>query len=47
LVVEEAGGCVVNRQGQPLSPGKELTDRFSVIAAATKKLADEIVIALR
>ena len=47
LVVEEAGGCVVNQRGQPLSPVKELTDRFSVIAAATKKLADEIVIALQ
>ncbi len=46
LVVEEAGGCVVNPQGQPLSPAKKLTDRFSVIAASTRKLADEIVAAL-
>ncbi len=46
LLVEEAGGCVVNPRGQPLLPAKELTERFSVIAAATRKLADEIVEAL-
>ena len=43
LVVEEAGGCVVSPQGRPLSSAKELTDRFSVVAASTRKLADEIV----
>ena len=47
LVVEEAGGCVVNERGQPLSSARELTDRFSVIAAATDKLAHEIVGALQ
>ena len=46
LLVEEAGGCVVNPRGQPLSSAKELTYRFSVIAASTRKLADEIVAAL-
>ncbi len=46
LVVEEAGGCVVDPRGQPLSPAKELTDRFSVVAASTRELADEIVAAL-
>ncbi len=46
LVVEEAGGCVVNPRGQPLSPAKKLTDRFSVVAASTRTLADEIVAAL-
>ncbi len=46
LVVDEAGGCVVNPRGQPLSPAKELTDRFSVVAASTRTLADEIVAAL-
>jgi myo-inositol-1(or 4)-monophosphatase len=46
LVVEEAGGCVVNPQGQPLSAAKGLTDRFSLVAASTRKLADEIVAAL-
>lgn len=43
LVVEEAGGCVVDPQGEPLSPAKVLTDRFSVVVAATRALADEIV----
>ena len=43
LVVEEAGGCVLNASGQPLRAAKQLTERFSLVAAATWKLADAIV----
>jgi myo-inositol-1(or 4)-monophosphatase len=46
LVVEEAGGCVLDPRGQPLRAAEDLTERFSVVAAATRKLADEIVEAL-
>ncbi len=30
-------------RGQPLASARDLTERFSLIAAATRKLADEIV----
>lgn len=43
LVVEEAGGCVLSPRGQALRPAANLTERFSLIAAATRKLAKEIV----
>ncbi len=46
LAVEEAGGCLLNPRGQPLPSARDLTERFSLIAAATRKLADEIVEAL-
>ncbi len=46
LVVEEAGGCVVDPEGQTLPPARDLTDRFSLVAASTPELAAEIVEAL-
>ena len=46
LVVEEAGGCVLAPEGQSLSPARNLTDRFSLVAASTRELAGEIVRAL-
>ncbi len=47
LVVEEAGGCLLSPRGQPLPFARNLTQRFSLIAAATRQLADAIVEALR
>lgn len=47
LAVEEAGGCVVNSNGQPLPSARDLTQRFSLVAAATRRLADDIIEALR
>ncbi len=47
LVVEEAGGCVLDALGQPVRAAKQLTERFSLVAAATRKLADDIVETLR
>jgi myo-inositol-1(or 4)-monophosphatase len=47
LAVEEAGGCVLNSDGRPLPFARDLTQRFSLIAAATRQLADAIVEALR
>ena len=47
LVVEEAGGCLLDPRGQPLASARDLTERFSLIAAATRKLAAEIVEALQ
>ena len=46
LAVEEAGGCLLNPRGQPLPCARGLTQRFSLIAAATRQLADAIVEAL-
>ncbi len=43
LAVEEAGGCLLTPSGQPLPSASNLTERFSLIAAATRKLAGEIV----
>ena len=43
LVVEEAGGCLLTPGGQPLPSATDLTEKFSLIAAATRKLADEIM----
>jgi myo-inositol-1(or 4)-monophosphatase len=43
LAVEEAGGCLVNRGGEPLGPFKGLQQRTSLIAAASPELAQEIV----
>jgi fructose-1,6-bisphosphatase/inositol monophosphatase family enzyme len=47
LAVEEAGGCVVNSNGQALPSARDLTQRFSLVAAATRRLADDIIEALR
>jgi len=47
LLVEEAGGCVLDPHGQQLLPAENLTDRFSLIVAATRALADDIVEALQ
>ena len=42
LAVEEAGGCVVNRKGNPLGAMTGLEQRTSLIAAASSELAKEI-----
>jgi len=43
LLVLEAGGCVVAPDGSPLPGVRTLTDRHSLIAAASNDLACEIV----
>lgn len=43
LLVLEAGGCVVAPDGSPLAGVRTLTDRHSLIAAASNDLAGEIV----
>lgn len=43
LAVEEAGGCIVGRDGKPLPPFHKLTDQTCIIAAATRALAERIV----
>jgi myo-inositol-1(or 4)-monophosphatase len=42
LAVEEAGGCVVDRKGNPLGAFTGLEQRTSLIAAASSELAKEI-----
>ena len=42
LAVEEAGGCVVDRKGNPLGALMGLEQRTSLIAAASSELAKEI-----
>ncbi len=42
LAVEEAGGCVVDRKGNPLGALTGLEQRTSLIAAASSELAKEI-----
>ncbi len=46
LAVEEAGGCIVGHDGRPLPPYDCLTDRASLIVAATRDLAEEILAVL-
>lgn len=46
LVLEEAGGSVVGLSGRPLEGGRTLTDRTSLVAAASPELALEITRAL-
>ena len=46
LAVEEAGGCLLTPGGQTLPFAQNLTQRFSLIAAATRQLAEAIVEAL-
>ena len=43
----EAGGCITGLDGEPLAATAKLTDRISLIAAATPALCDEIVERLR
>lgn len=38
MIVREAGGIVTDRHGQPLPPIKDLSQGFSLIAAATREL---------
>lgn len=46
LAIEEAGGCIVGPDGERLPPYERLTDRASLIVAATAELAAEIVAVL-
>lgn len=46
LILEEAGGCLVDPAGKPLGQAEGLTHRSHLIAAATPALACEIVEAL-
>jgi fructose-1,6-bisphosphatase/inositol monophosphatase family enzyme len=46
LAAEEAGGCIVGPSGKRLPPYERLTDRASLIVAATPELAREIVAVL-
>ncbi|MGA9277486.1 inositol monophosphatase family protein [Ilumatobacter sp.] len=46
LVVESAGGCVVDAYGRPFSFGPDLSLRWSGVFAASASLADEIVTAI-
>ena len=46
LILEEAGGCVVNAEGQPIEQIDSLRSRTSLVAAATPELAQEVVRAL-
>ena len=43
LALEEAGGCLVGTDGEPLGEFTGINDRVSIIAAATRQLAQEIV----
>ena len=46
LILEEAGGCVMNSEGQPIRQIDSLRTRTSLVAAATPELAQEVVRAL-
>ncbi|MCZ6689327.1 MAG: hypothetical protein O7H41_06960 [Planctomycetota bacterium] len=46
LILEEAGGCLVDPAGKPLGKAEGITHRSRLIAAATPALAREIVEAL-
>lgn len=43
LILEEAGGCLVDPAGEPLGLAEGITHRSRLIAAATPALAREIV----
>lgn len=45
-ILQEAGGCVLDAQGNPLSVFTDLRQRTTIVAAATEELAQEIVEAL-
>ena len=46
LILEEAGGCLIGPEGKEIEAAEGLTHRTSLIAAANRKLAGEIVEAL-
>jgi len=46
LILEEAGGCLIGPDGRELEAAEGLTHRTSLIAAANRELAGEIVEAL-
>ncbi len=46
LILEEAGGCLIGPDGEELEVAEGLTHRTSLIAAANRELAGEIVEAL-
>ena len=46
LILEEAGGCVVSADGQPIQQIDSLVSRTNLIAAASAELAQEVVHAL-
>ncbi len=43
LILEEAGGCLLDPDGRELGAADGLTHRMSLIAAASQELAEEIV----
>ena len=43
LVLEEAGGALCTARGKPLGPFQNIRERTTLVAAATKELADDIV----
>ncbi len=45
-VLQEAGGCVLDAEGKPLGDFSRINEKATLIAAATKELAREIVDAL-
>lgn len=47
LVLTEAGGVIVDTNGTPLAPFSRLTDRRSILVAATRPLAEELLAVLR
>ena len=44
--LREAGGCVLDAQGNPLPAFTDLRQRTTIVAAATEELAQEIIAAL-
>ena len=45
-ILQEAGGCVLDAQGNPLPAFTDLRQRTTIVAAATEELAQEIIEAL-
>ncbi len=45
-ILREAGGCVLDAQGNPLPAFTDLRQRTTIVAAATEELAQEIIEAL-
>ena len=45
-ILREAGGCVLDAQGNPLPAFTDLRQRTSIVTAATEELAQEIIEAL-
>ena len=42
-IILEAGGIISDEQGKPLQPIMNLTQGFSLVAASTKELHQEII----